>query len=217
MMEEEESMGGEVGGLLDEINVEEQGLSEEEAGEEDLDFGDEEEVVDLEGDDLGAEEGEGDLEDRVVDLEDKLDELMAEFEEIMAGEAEEPEHTDEFGGEEAEADEEDMGDEGSEEVMESVALQPVKGLYGSKIGGDNGQAKSPVAFNAGQAGMAAKPVNASTADEKGRAAPTAKQIPGTYKNAAGQKKQDLVPATKPTTSQAAGVNNKSPLGEGRRK
>lgn len=233
MMDDEEQMGGQVGDLLDEINSEEQGMTEEDDGEEeagDEDFGDidDEESFELddEGDDgFGDEGGEEGLEDRVVDLEDKLDELMAEFEEIMSGEDGEAE--DEFGDEEAGDDfgDEEAGDDfggeedfGDEEMMESAALQSVKGLYGSKIGGDNGvQTKSPVTSNSGQAGMASRPVSASSSDEKGRTAPSAKDIPGTYKNAAGQKKQDLEAAPKPKTGQEAGANNKSPLGESRKR
>jgi hypothetical protein len=83
----EGGMGGQVGDLIDEIDVEEQGMAE--AEDEDLDFdSDEDEVIDIEAgeDDMGGEEN---LEDRVVDLEDKLDQLMAEFEDIMSGDDEE--------------------------------------------------------------------------------------------------------------------------------
>ena len=70
---EEEEVNEELGGdqadsLIDEVEIEEEGLSME---------------------------GEEELEDRVVDLEDKLDELMAEFEAMMSGdEAGEEEMTD---------------------------------------------------------------------------------------------------------------------------
>lgn len=214
-----EGMGGQVGDLLDEIGAEESGMTEEEDFDIDAmgDDGEEDMSVDLQADDEGEEAG---LEDRVVDLEDKLDELMAEFEEIMNSGDEEmgDEEEEDFGDEEMGDEEEDFGDEEEgEEMMEAVALQNVKGLYGSKIGGDNGQqTKSPVTANSGQAGMASHPVKASTTDEKGRTAPTAKEIPGTYKNAAGQKKQDLAPATKPTTTQATGTNTKSPVAESRK-
>jgi hypothetical protein len=57
---------------------------------------------DEEGDDefgMDDEESDGDLEDRVLDLEDALDELKSEFEQLLAGEEDEPEHDDMFGGE----------------------------------------------------------------------------------------------------------------------
>jgi hypothetical protein len=68
--------------------------------------------MDMDGD-LGAE-GEGSEEERISDLEDALEELKAEFEALMAGEAEEPEHDDMFGGDD-EGDEE-ADDEGDEEA-----------------------------------------------------------------------------------------------------
>ena len=222
-----EGMGGQVGDLLDEINSEEHGMTEEEE-----DFGDEEgeeelgDEISLSDEEEGSEFGEEEnIEDRVVDLEDKLDSLMAEFETIMNGgqEAGEEDFGDEEGSEDFgdEESSEDFGDEeeqGEEDMMEAVALQNVKGLYGSKIGGDNGQqTKSTVTANSGQAGMASKPVAFTNATAGTRTVPAPKTIPGTYKNAPGQRKQDLAPATKPTTSQATGVNAKSPVAESRKR
>jgi len=226
----EEGMGGQVGDLLDEINAEESGMTEEDeelVGDEE---GEEEEVFDLDAGDeeMGDEEmgGEEELEDRVVDLEDKLDQLMAEFESLMGGEEGE-EAGDEFGGEEemgdeeVAADDEEMGDE--EEVMEAVQLKNVPGLYGSKIGGDNGaQTKSPTLQNSGQAGMDSKPVKFAGAAES---VPTAPKGPsnayakgetqvkgaGKFKNAPAQASQDLGKAPAPVKSQASGVNTKSPV------
>lgn len=237
MMDDEGQMGGQVGDLLDEINVEEEGISEEDEDLEDFggeeDFGDEGEIsLDGEEDfgDEGGIEGEEGLEDRVVSLEDKLDELMAEFEELMADEEGEAEHGGDFGDEEGDgsiegADDMDMGDEfGAEEeppLAEAVALQNVKGLYGSKIGGDNGSnAKSIALTKPKVVSTGAKPVNVTGSPE---AVPTAPKAPGnaytkgetsvkgagSFKNSPGQKKQDGEAAPKPTTSQASGVNNKS--------
>lgn len=226
-------MGGQVGDLLDEINAEESGVVEGEDEEFDLDdMGDEDgedEVIDLEADGV---EDEGGLEDRVVDLEDKLDQLMAEFEDIMGGEGEE-----DFGGDEG--GEEDFGDEGEEDfgdeevgdeeaMMEAVQLKNVPGLYGSKIGGDNGvQTKSPSLQNSGQAGMDSRPVKFAGASES---VPTSPKGPsnayakgetqvkgaGSFKNAPAQKGQDLEKAPAPVKSQASGVNTKSPVSESRR-
>jgi hypothetical protein len=233
-MMDEDGMGGQVGDLLDEIGAEEEGMTEE---EEDLEFADDgdEEVIDLDAsdeEDFGGE-SEEDLEDRVVDLEDKLDQLMAEFEEIMGGEGEE-DFGDEEGGEEdfgdEEGGEEEFGDEegGEEAMMEAIALKNVPGLYGSKIGGDNGaQTKSPGLQGSGQAGMDSKPVKFAGSSES---VPTSAKAPsnaytkgetqvkgaGSFKNAPAQKSQDLEKAPAPTKSQASGVNTKSPVAESRR-
>jgi hypothetical protein len=213
MEDEGKKFGGQVGQLMDEIGMEEEGMSED---EEDLEFDDmddgEDEMIDIDMDDEGGEEDE-DLEDRVVDLEDKLDQLMAEFEEIM-------------GDEEGEAEEEEGEEE--EAMMEAIQLQQMKGLYGSKIGGDNGsQPKSTYADNSGQAGMASRPVKFSGSTES---MPTGPKGPSNayskgegqvkdannWKNAPAQRKQDLMAAPKPTTTQAAGTNTKSPVAESRR-
>lgn len=206
MMDDEmgEGMGGQVGGLLDEIEVEEQGMAE--AEDDDLEFDSEEdEVIDIEDGEDEEGMGEEDLEDRVVDLEDKLDQLMAEFEDIMAGDDAEVDADADFGA----ADDEAM--------MEAVQLQKVSVTHG-----DNGvQNKSTVDANSGQAGMDSKPVKFSGASE---AVPTSPKGPsnayakgetqvkgaGSFKNAPGHKGQDLSAAPKPTTKDAAGAV-KSPV------
>ena len=87
----EEVGGNEVEDLVDEITVDEQGISEEdeEEGAEEapaLDALDAEEAGDEGHEDHSGEEGaEEELEDRVVDLEAALDELKAEFDALMAG------------------------------------------------------------------------------------------------------------------------------------
>jgi hypothetical protein len=124
--------------IYEELLAEDFGAPEEEeeeafpAGEEEDEEDEDEETSDNpfasdeEGDDED-EEDEGDLEDRVLDLEDALEELKQEFEELMAGEENEPEHADMFGGEEEEDEfggEEDefgaeLGDD-EEEVKEKA-------------------------------------------------------------------------------------------------
>jgi hypothetical protein len=195
-----ENMGGQVGDLLDEISAEEEGMMEDE--EEDLAMDAEMDMADdsfeLDADDMeDTEEGE-EVEDAVIRIEDKLDQLMAEFESIMGGDA------DMDDDEEVEVDSE----EDSEEVMEAVQLQKVSVTHG-----DNGvQTKSTVAANSGQAGMASKPVKASTTTENGRAAPTAKDVDGAskFKNAPGQKKQELTSAPKPVTKDGSAYD-RSPV------
>lgn len=205
LMDDDSMEGTQVGSLLDEISADEEGMTEEE----DLEFDDEEEMdVDMEMGDEDEEGHEEDLEDRVVDLEDKLDQLMAEFEEIMAGEEGGEE------GEEMEFDAEEEGEEeGSEEMMEAIQLQKVAVTHG-----DNGvQTKSPVAANSGKAGMASHPVKMETGEEKGRTAPSVKDVKdaSSWGNVPAKKKADLESAPKAHTAQAAGVNTKSPLGESR--
>lgn len=202
MGDEEDGMeGSQVGDLMDEINAEESGISEEEDEEVfDLEAGDEEEVV--------GDEGEDETEEAVIRIEDKLDELLNQFKEIMGGE----EGADDFGGDEEVAGDEEvdveMGDDEEEAMMEAVQLQKVSVTHG-----DNGvQTKSPVAANSGKAGMDSKPVNFGSADEKGRTAPTAKDVEGAskFKNAPGHRSQDLSSAPKPKHGDN-GANNKSPV------
>ena len=203
----EEGMGGQVGDLLDEIESEESGMMEDEedmeAMDDEIDMADDEDSFDFDAEDSEELEGSDSqldsIEDSVTDIQDKLDQLMAEFESIMGGDA------DMGDDEEVEVDSEE---DTEEEVMEAVQLQKVSVTHG-----DNGvQTKSPVAANAGQNGMASKPVKASTATENGRSAPSAGNVKGagSFKNAPGQKKQDLSAAPKPVTKQASD-NNKSPV------
>jgi len=205
MYEEEdmdEGMGGQVGDLLDEIESEESGMMEDEddlAMDDEMDMADD--SIELDAEDIGDDESSEEVEDAVIRIEDKLDQLMAEFESIMGGDADM--------GDDDEEVEVDSEEDTEEEVMEAVQLQKVSVTHG-----DNGvQTKSTVAANSGQAGMASKPVKASTTTENGRPAPTAKDVDGAskFKNAPGQKTQDLSSAPKPVTKQDSGVNTKSPV------
>ena len=107
----EEVGGNPVKGFRNEVELDEQGITEEDNefdGEEETDeFGgdDEESDFDNGGEFDGEEQGEAEIEDRVVDLESALDELKAEFDALMAGEEGEAEHADMFGGEEEAGDE----------------------------------------------------------------------------------------------------------------
>jgi len=150
----EETMGGnEVEDLVDEVTLDEEGISEEEEGDEsDMDFDDSGELDD-------HEEEHGDIEDRVVDLEDALDELKAEFDALMAGEEAEEEQfpgihgdNDEVVPEQMYEDEEEldegkcaMEDEEEEEVDESIVREYVEKVadQGQKSeGGEVGAGKS---------------------------------------------------------------------------
>jgi hypothetical protein len=221
MMDDEmgEGMGGQVGDLLDEIDVEEQGMAEGE--DDDLEFdSDEDEVIDIEDgeDDMDGEEG---LEDRVVDLEDKLDQLMAEFEEIMAGDDDEVDMDDEEGEMDDMGGDDDMGGE-EDPMMEAITLKKVSVTHG-----DNGvQNKSTVDANSGQAGMDSRPVKFSGSSES---VPTGPKGPSNaytkgessvkdannWKNAPAQNNADLESAPKPVTKDEAG-KVRSPVAESRR-
>jgi hypothetical protein len=211
-LEENMGMGGEVGGLLDEIGAEEEGMTEEDDEFADIDMGSEDD----------GEVPEGDLEDRVVELEDKLDELMAEFEEMMGSEGGE-----EFGGDDMGGD--DMGGEefggeeepvGDEEMMEAVQLQKVSVTHG-----DNGvnnksivSSGPKVGGNGATAANIAKGGVASGEGTKGGLLnPAVKDIPGNYKNAPGKgnfsEKGESVAKPKQGDD---GVNKKSITSESRK-
>ena len=225
MMEDDMGgMGGQVGDLLDEINAEEAGVTEEE--EDDFDFTDSEEDVELDGtEDFGDEEGE-EVEDAVIRIEDKLDQLMAEFEDIMGGGAEEMEFDGEaeFDGADGEEEMEFGGEEDEEAMMEAVQLKKISVTHG-----DNGvQTKSPNTNNSGQAGMDSHPVKFSGAAES---VPTAPKAPsnfyskgetsvkgaGNFKNSPGKDnfKDNGEAAPKPSHGDN-GANAKSPVAESRR-
>lgn len=222
MMEDdtvEEGFGGDASDdLIGDVEVEEEGLSEE--GDEEEVFGAGDEAIDGDGGgDFGDEaQGEEDLEDRVVDLEDKLDELMAEFESLMGDEGGEDMDVDsEFGDEgdgevdmDADVDQAEYDDEAAADVdmMENVTLKAVP----KPTHGDAGaNSKSPVAANSGAKGALAKPVSTGGDGGNGRPAPTAKEAIGRVGNTPAQSTQNPTPATKPHLAQATGVNNKSPL------
>ena len=77
--------GNEVEDLVDEISIDEQGISEEDEEMGDEPALDSDEPMGDEEDHHADVGGEEELEDRVVDLEDALDELKAEFDALMAG------------------------------------------------------------------------------------------------------------------------------------
>jgi hypothetical protein len=115
--DQHQHMGGDqVGGMVDQITTDEQGMHEE---DEEMDLSGDDEIGtdgDMGGDEMGDEMGggEGDIEDRVMDLESALDELKAEFDALMADEHGEEEH-DDMGGDDMGMD--SMGDEEADESM----------------------------------------------------------------------------------------------------
>jgi hypothetical protein len=201
---DENMLGGDqADDLIDDVEVEEEGMSME--GEDIDDAGDHH-------DDVGGNEG---LEDRVVDLEDKIDELMAEFEALMGdeggdevdGEEIADVSADDFGGDETDAEEMDDTEYETEGMMENVSLKAAPAPVKSEEGGIN--KKAVVASNSGARGAMAKPVHPTGTEAQGRSAPAVKDAIGKVGNTPAQGTQKLSPATKPTLSQAAGVNNKA--------
>ena len=194
-----------VGGLLDEIEYEHNGMNEEDDEFSDIDS---ENEVDLDPDSIdGGEEGnetEHNIEDRVVDLEDKLDELMAEFEQMMGqhddSEAGEPGEENDFtddsaqpNGDEEYTMESDDEDDNKEQVEESVQLQKVPTVKH----GDNGvNTKSPALNKPSINSNGASPANLNKGyvdsgkggTQGGVLNPTTKDVKGagSFKNAPGK-------------------------------
>ena len=194
----DEAMGGDqADDLIDDVSMEEEGLS-----------------MEAEGDDETSIE---DLEDRVLSLEDKLDELMAEFENELGGGEEGMDldvkmDTDTPDMTSTEVDDDELETEGMMPGMmeEAISLKQVHPKTTThEEGGTN--TKSINANNSGARGAMAKPVAASTAEEKGRTAPGTKDLIADFQNKAGASAKDLKPATKPHLAQASGVNTKTPF------
>jgi hypothetical protein len=198
---EETAMGGDQSDdLIDDIEMEEEGMSMEGEGEDAM--------------------ADADLEDRVVDLEDKLDELMAEFEALMGDEGKGEEmdmdaevdmdmDTPDMSGEEVADDE--METEGMMKMPmeEAVSLKAAPAPVKSEEAGIN--KKSTVAANSGAKGAMAKPVTMTGDIAQGRPAPGTKELIGKVQNTPAQGSVKMEPATKPHLAQATGVNTKTPF------
>jgi hypothetical protein len=204
-IEDMEEMGGDASEkFMDEVEVEEEGMMEDD------------EEFEIGGEIGGDEEDEGGLEDRVVDLEDKLDELMAEFESMMSDEDEDEGDGDmmgpDEGGDAIEMDDTEEMDNGDEfELAEGIDLKAAPKPTTSEEGSIN--KKSTIAANSGARGAMAKPVHANGGEEKGRTAPTAKDI-GTPSTQDAGSKAFKTAAPKPVTTQAAGTNARTPFPRG---
>ena len=194
--------GDQAGNLIDDIEVEEEGLSMEAEGD----------------DDMGEEMADADIEDRVVDLEDKLDELMAEFEALMGDQGEADADTemdmemDSDGGmTDIEVADDEMETEGMMKMPmeEAINLKAAPAPVKSEEAGVN--KKSTVAANSGAVGAAAQPVKMTGDVAQGRPAPSTKDLIGKVQNTPAQSTVKQAPATKPHLAQATGVNTKTPF------
>ena len=221
---EMETMGDDAADqLLNDISADETAM---EGDEEVMDLGAEEEMVGGDADfadEMGA--AGGDLEGDIASIDSKLDELLAKFEEVIGGDdgMVDGEEDDEMTmGSEVEAEEEEV----EESLAENIQLQKVAVDHGDRLagqgttGGDKLRvdSKSPNANNAGASvtGSVAKPASSKFTAENpdGTRAPTTQKAPDIesgLQNTAGKNMAPMKPATKPTLSQASGVNTKSPL------
>ena len=151
--------GNQVEELVQDIEIDQQGLPEAEAEDDEMDMSMSDETGDDEGDDEGdmdmdmdmddetgdeeGEEGEGDMEDRIMDLETALDELKAEFDQLMSDNDNDGDH--DMQDHDMETGEEEM----VREYVEKVAMPSNK-----SEGGEVGAGKS-AAIN--KQGVVAKP------------------------------------------------------------
>ena len=117
--------------LVGGIGADDEGEDEFGGAGDDMDFDDNGEI-----DDHEAEHGSE--EERIEDLEDALEELKAEFEKLMAGEKDEPEHADMFGGDDdGEEDGEDDDEEGEDDEDEMMGMESTQVReYVEKVGND---------------------------------------------------------------------------------
>ena len=216
-------MGGDASDdLINDVEMEEEGMTMED----DAEFDDEAEedgedlTKDMEAD-HDEDKSDAELEDRVVDLEDKLDELMAEFEGMMGGDSD----TSDMGSD-------DMGDGddfGPEEGGDAIEMDDTEEMMSENVTLDKAPApktseesfvnkKAVYAANSGKAGMEGAPVKMTGDTAQGRPAPSTKDLPdaGKFKNVPGKggsnARQDAAP--RPVTSQATGVNTKTPFPKG---
>jgi hypothetical protein len=214
---DENMMGGDASDdLIDDVEAEEQGMQEDEESDVEFDDAAEEDGEEMTHDMEKDHDEDGDIEDRVVDLEDKLDELMAEFESLMGDNGDSVSDMD--GGDALEMDDTDTEEfddmDETMGMMENVTLDKVPA---PKHGDDGANNKSVVAFNSGAKGMAASPVKMTGDTAQGRSAPKTGDLPqaGQFKNVPGKggSNSKLAAAPKPVTTQASGVNTKSPVGK----
>ena len=227
MMDEGGQMTGEVADLLDEIDVEETGMTEEEDAA-DIAFDDEAEEA---GDDLthDMEAGHDEKSEKLDSLKDEFEDLFAELEAMfksqedgadMGGEEDEVVDSEE---EVTEAKDEEEEEEG-EEMMEAVQLKKVP----VPSGGDDGANKKSIALTKPRVETAGvKPVNFSQGGDE--AVPTSPKKPSNayskgekdvdgasnFKNVPGKDnfKEKGEAAPKPVTKDGS-AGGKSPVAKG---
>jgi hypothetical protein len=207
-MSEGDLGGNQAQDMIDDVEMEEQGMSEDDSDVE-FDDGAEKAGKDLTHD-IEDEHDDGELENRVVDLEDKLDELMAEFESLMGGEGGDS-VSDMDGGDALSMDDTDTAEFNDEEMgmMEAVNLAKAPAPVTSEPAGTN--TKSTNANNSGAKGAVASPVKMTGDTAQGRPAPKAGELIGKVQNTPASGDKQMSAAPKPVTAQASGVNTKTPF------
>ena len=209
-----EDMGGDASDdLIDDVEAEEQGMQEDEESDVEFDDAAEEDGEDLTHDMEKDHDDGADIEDRVVDLEDKLDELMAEFEAIMGNDGGDS-VSDIDGGDALEMDDTDTAEFTDEEMgmMEAINLAKAPAPVTSEPAGTN--TKSTNANNSGAKGAVASPVKMTGDTAQGRPAPKTGELIGKVQNTPASGDKKMVAAPKPVTTQASGVNTKTPFPKG---
>lgn len=221
--------GNEVEDLVQDVQMDEEGISEEEEEFGDDDMGGEEDDMDFDdsGDLDDHEEEHASDEERITDLESALDELKAEFDALMAGEEAEEENfpgihgDDDMGGEEEFGGEEEEFDETMvREYVEKVAAPSNKSEGGEvgKGGSANVNKQSTVAGKNDMGGSSANIVKGganqnpdgqapkSTAKPKGqlKGAGSFENVPGANAGNAFSKKESAV------KKEEGGVNKHTP-------
>jgi len=195
---EMEDRGDEVGDMIDDVKSDETGLDAD-VDDTDDDIGFEDPEFETDPDDVDPDDSD-DLEDRVIDLEDELDRLQAEFEELMAkeeGEHAEFEDSDLEDDADLEDEDDEFDDEDDDHLSEAIELKKITPSYPAVAG----NTKSTVA-SANKIGGHGKPVNFSSTAEKGRVAPTPKQLGAmSYENSPGRNPK-LHPVSKTTVKES---------------
>ena len=197
----------------------------------DIEYDDAEDKKERADEDFGGDSSENLMKEVETDQMGESDDADAEFEALLGDE--------EVATDDAEFDMEPVdGEVGGDAYVdddtsefqdvpmsENVDLKAAPKPVTTEPAGTN--TRSTTAFNSGAAGMASKPVKntATEANPDGTAsykAPTSYadkgrgNLPGagSFKNVPGKDNSKLAPATKPTLTQAAGVNTKTPFPKG---
>lgn len=205
------------GALIDDVEIEEEGMTEEEEDDEDsvkFDHAAEKDGKQVTHDMEKDHDAADDIEGRVANLEDELDALMAEFEAMMNnGDQSVSSVSDIDGGDALEMDDTATAEfdaEDPDNMMENITLAAAPKPVTTEPAGTN--AKSTVAANSGARGMQGAPVKMTGDTAKGRPAPATQAISSDkFQNTPASGSKKMTPAPKPVTAQAAGTNDRTPF------
>jgi hypothetical protein len=199
------------GALIDDVEVEEEGMMEEEDDDVEFDNAAEKDGKAVTHDMEKDHDDAGDIEGRVANLEDELDALMAEFEAMMNnGDQSVSSVSDIDGGDALSMDDTATAEFDPDNMMENITLAAAPKPVTTEPAGTN--AKSTVAANSGARGMQGAPVKMTGDTAKGRPAPSVQAITSEkFQNTPASGSKKMTPATKPVTTQAAGTNDRTPF------